>query len=125
MSYMRDADGVRLDSIRVDAELARGTYNPNRGYTGPVATDTPTVTTGVAADAAFNKAYAVSGSTLPTDWPVDAFGKMVAGSNVWNSQTSVPAIGTATTLRFMSDGSEVLVFLLATNVTGDLFIGGR
>lgn len=125
MSYMRDADGNRLDEISIKRKLSIPKYSPNTQYAGPVSTDNPTVTTGVAVDAAFNKNYAVTGGALPANWPLDAWGKMVVAGGQWLALTSDAATGSVATYRFMYDGSELMLFTAANALLMDLYIDGK
>lgn len=99
-------------------------YTPNPQRMGPVSTDAPTVTTGVAADAAFNKSYVTAANALPAIWPIDAYGKFVISSNNWSARSSASSISSVTTYRFMADGSELLLFTYA-GFELDLWIDGR
>lgn len=110
------------DGINFLAEMPP--YIPRFSMTGPASTDTPTITTGVTLDGAFNESYIVSGSTLPADWPFDAWGKMVAASNALVGKTSNTAIASLVTYRFMADGPELMLMTSGMDQM-DLWIDGR
>lgn len=127
---MRDADGNRLDDIRIKERLERGSYTPRDSLSGLAATDAPTVTTGSAVDATFNETYAIAGNALPAIWPIDAYGDFAIASNTWLATVSdtpggSPGIACSTTHRIMCDGDAFQVFGYGTGFEADLFIDGR
>lgn len=100
-------------------------YIPKESYAGPASTDNPTMTAGVAWDAAFNEVYITNAGALPPIWPVDCWGDMSIDSNTWSAKTNVNALATVATYRFMADGPEILVFTYAAGFVMDIFIDGR
>ena len=100
-------------------------YTPDTRRTGPVTDQITTIATGIASDAAYNEQYAVSGATLPANWPVDAFGKVTAAGNMFNGRTSNPSTGTVTTFRMMTDADGMAFYTYATGFQIDVFIDGR
>jgi lysophospholipase L1-like esterase len=126
MAYMKDVDGNRLDALHVKGAVEAVNYRPDPAMTGPVATDSPTVTTGVAGDGTFNEVYAVTGGALPAIWPVDVFGQTAFSGNLWFSRMSSVGISTVSTYRFMCDGSEIVINTAGgANFWIDLYIDGR
>lgn len=116
-------------SVAADAEVLkqakRKRYVPNKSYTGPVSTDNPTLSLGVASGAAYNKLYTVSANTIPADWPVECFGVMSCVSNIWSSKTSNNSIATVSTYRVMCDADRIQLFTYAAGFVIDLFIDGQ
>lgn len=115
--------GFREDLEQLVREAAQ--YDPNQLIQLP-ATDNPTVTTGVAGDAAFNQAYQITGNVLPAVWPVEVFGPATIVNNLQSVKTSNTAIATVSTYRTILDGPEFSWFTYADpNFTWDLYIDGR
>lgn len=120
VDFREDLDGIMRQEIR-----NAGQYDP-RQLMALAATDTPTVTTGQAADAAFNQQYVIAAGALPAIWPIDALGPATISSNNWSVKTSNPAVATVSTYRTVLDGPELFIFTYAdANFTIDLFIDGR
>jgi hypothetical protein len=117
------------DRISGDEELAladAGLYRPDANMTGPVATDSPTVTTGVAGDVSFNESYIVSGGALPAIWPVDVFGMTQIVGSLWFVRRASSGVATVSTYRFMCDGPEMVINTIGgANFWIDLYIDGR
>lgn len=118
-----------IDDLTKTGRLSKGyapPYSPREALTGPVATDTPTVTTGAAADALFNKTYiTASATTLPAIWPFDCWGVMSVVASQWVASTSNPAVPTVATFRFVTDALEFLLYTRAAGYTFDVFIDGK
>lgn len=88
---------------------------------GPVAADTPTVTTGAAGDAAYNQQY--QNAAIPS--VVQAYGVPSNSGSNYSAKSSVAGIATVSTYSFMTDSDKFSLFAYAGGFVADLFVDGR
>ena len=118
-----DAARVSGDAL-LESRAKRRIYAPRNQMKAPAHSEVPVYSAGIAADAAFNESYVISGGVLPNPWPIEAFGDMIVLGGLWSAKNSQGNWGSPFTARFMCDGSEIC-WISGTNLEINVYIDGQ